>query len=217
MFDSKGERMNIYYIMPDGKMRLASRPAVERYLKDNLAVGLSTGNFCWQKVILGLNNPEKETVRTAKTRYSTTRSTRQMGTPPQLAFNDDSTPMANTKSIYHDRPKDLPSHHWAPSIKIENLDTGMQNPGMEHKAYNQGWQMPRYQISSDNTEEERETYTRQKTGTVETVEAQQLRALHKKNQKLAWSRTEKRNGRSSESIAINQDHNYALYAAQEQH
>ena len=93
----------------------------------------------------------------------------------------------------------------------------MQNPGMEHKAYNQGWQMPRYQISLDDTEEERETYTRQKTGTVETVEAQQLRALHEKNQKLTWSSTEKRNGRSSESIAINQDHNYALYAAQEQH
>ena len=68
----------------------------------------------------------------------------------------------------------------------------MQNPGMEHKAYNQGWQMPRYQISSDNTEEERETYTRQKTGTVETVEAQQLRALHEKNQKLTWSSTKKK-------------------------
>ena len=94
VFDHKGERMNIYYI--NGKTRLASRPAMERYLKDNLAVGLSTCNFCWQKVILGLDNPERETIRKAnpRNRYSSARSTPQMGTPPQPAFSDDSTPMA---------------------------------------------------------------------------------------------------------------------------
>jgi hypothetical protein len=115
VFDSKGEQMNIYYVAPNGKTKVASPPAMERYLKENPALGLSMDNFCWQKIIMGL---ERETVRTAKTRHSSARSTPQMGTPPQLALSDDATPMAATKNIYHTKLGDLPSNHWAPTIKM---------------------------------------------------------------------------------------------------
>ena len=133
IIDHNGERMNIYYITPDENTRIASRPAMEQYLKDNPAEGLSIDNFCWQRIILGLNDPEQETVCTAnprRYRYSSTWSAPQMEAPPQLTFSDELIPMANTKSIHHDKPNNLPAGHLAPNIAF--LDTSMQNSSMEH-------------------------------------------------------------------------------------
>ena len=76
---SDGERMSIYYITPDRKTKVASRTAMQRYLNNNPTEGLSISKFCRKKIILGIDNPERETVRMARNQYSNMWSTPQMG------------------------------------------------------------------------------------------------------------------------------------------
>ena len=62
VIDQTGDRMTIYYMAPGKTTRLASRTAMERYLKNNPTLELSAHNFCWQKLILGFNDPDRETI-----------------------------------------------------------------------------------------------------------------------------------------------------------
>ena len=155
--------------------------------------------------------------KNAKTKF---KHTVMINPPSKLTFSDNSTSMANNQSIYHDKPDDLPLSHWAPNIKIENFD-------IEYKPHNQEWRTPNYQISSDDTEDERVTYMRQAPSALETEETQRLKEMCNKNRGLIWSSdsAEKRNDRlhegsnepSPESITVNQNYSYATHTARKQH
>ena len=56
--------MAISYIAPNKITRLESRTALERYLAKNPTFDLKPLNFCWDKVILGFKDPERETICT---------------------------------------------------------------------------------------------------------------------------------------------------------
>ena len=89
-----GERMSIYYVTPDGKVKIPSKSAMGRHLRNNPMEGLSVNDY--KPIILDINYPERETVRMAGSRHSIARSTPQMGASPQLAYSDDSARTANT-------------------------------------------------------------------------------------------------------------------------
>ena len=75
VFDQTGS-MTISYIAPDQITWLESCTVMEQYLTKTPIPDLTILNFCWDKIILGVTNPERETIciQDPRQRYSRTRS-----------------------------------------------------------------------------------------------------------------------------------------------
>ena len=104
---SNDKRMSIYYVTPNGKVKIPSKSAMGRHLGYNPIEGFSVDDFCYTPIILDIDDPELETLRMAGSRRSIVRSTPQMGASPQLAYSDDSALTAN--DVYNENRSDPPS------------------------------------------------------------------------------------------------------------
>ena len=93
VFDQTGS-MTISYIAPDQITWLESRTVMEQYLTKTPIPDLTILNFCWDKIILGVTNPERETIciQDPRQRYSRTQSGSPIASLLKLAPEDQPPP-----------------------------------------------------------------------------------------------------------------------------
>ena len=116
--------MAISYIAPNKITRLESRTALEQYLTKNPTFDLKPLNFCWDKVILGFKDPERETICTPdpRQRYSRPRSRSPIAPFMKSAQEDQPPPTADITDV-HERTGSLPKDHGAPATETNTTAT----------------------------------------------------------------------------------------------
>ena len=94
--DQIGDK-TISYVAPDGITRLTSREEAERFLHQNLTLGISVSQFCWSDLIIGFENPTWETVHVQdhRQRHSWMRSKSPTASSSQSAAEDLTLSLAN--------------------------------------------------------------------------------------------------------------------------